>query len=229
MKGNKLLNKLKRKILNKSQDKFIQLNDVFSYGINQETAHIHMPKRIDVLIKEKGIHYAIELINENLYEALNRLAEIAEKNPNIKNVFAVSPLLSQKEFRERLEILGFRTEPADKKFEKIFPNNKNLYQASIPIERLKQVLRIEKEARDGMDTHSEIFHNRLLYYKYKQLKEIGIINYYDIPLDKIIDMGKMNYNYRHGLPLETKAELRKKYDTRNNESQRETIKDEIER
>lgn len=183
-------------------EKFIPLNEVFSYGIKGDTAHIHIPERVNKLLKEKGPHYVIEYVSENLYDALTSLCEVAEVNPKIKKVFAVSPLLSIDEIRERIEVLGFRTEPASAMFLRMFPNQKNLCQGSIPIERLKQVLKIEKEARENLDSQGEIWHNRILYYKYNQLKDIGIIDYYRIPLNKIIKMGKMNYNYRHGLPLE---------------------------
>lgn len=193
---------------------FIPINDVFSYGIENQTVHIHIPYRIDKKIKEKGLKYTIEYINENLFDALQKLLEVSKKNTEIRKIFAVSPLLSQPIFRERLEVLGFKTEPADKKFEKFFQNKKNLTQASIPIERLKRVLEIEKEMRDDMDKNGELWHEKILYYKYKKLKEIGIIDYYDIPLDSIIKMGKMNYNYRHGLSLETKENRNMQFDQR---------------
>ena len=218
-----------RKVVNKPSDDFIPLNGMFSYGLNDKTAHIHMPIRIDEELKDKGLKYTIEDVNENLYDALQKMVTITKNNPKIKQVFAVSPLLSQRVFRERLELLGFKTESADEKFEKYFPGQKGLYQARIPLERLKQVLEIEKETREKMDQNGEFWHNKILYYKYMELKKIGIIDYYNIPLDKIVQMGKMNYNYRHGLSLETKEKRNKQFDIRNESTLPKREKNNLER
>ena len=183
---------------------FTMLNKTFSYGIKGKTAHIHMPEMIGNLIQEKGWRYTLEYVGENLFDALQKLASIAENNPQIKEVFAVAPLLSQDIFRERLELLGFRTQRANEMMEAIFPNAKNLYQGTIPIDRLKKVLAIEQKTREAMDNNDRMWHDRILYYKYNKLKEIGIIDYYNVPLNKIVETGKMNYNYRHGIPLEPK-------------------------
>ena len=203
-----------RRLTHRKHDEFIPLNETFSYGITGETAHIHLPKRLDSMIREKGLAYTTEHIGEELIDALDKLCEIAKNNPKIKTVFAVSPLLSSDMFRERLEALGFRTEQASKMFEKMFPEAKNLRQCSIPIERLRQVLDIEKKTKEDMDTHGEMWHDRILYYKYQKLKDIGIIDYYHIPLDKVVEMGRKNYEYRHGLPFTTKAERRQQLEAR---------------
>ena len=210
----KFKEEIKIKEGNKPLDEFTKLNDMFSYGIDKETAHIHMPDSLKDIIKEKRMRYTTEYVNEKLFDALQKLVKIASKDENIKKVFAVSPLLESEYFRERLEIMGFKTEAADKKFEEIFPNHKSLYQCSIPIERLRQTLSIEQEAREAMDTYGEAEHSKILYYKYEELKKIGIIDYYKIPLDKIVTMGTNNYNYRHGILLETKEELDREFDLR---------------
>lgn len=189
------------------KDKFIWLNELFSYGTTGETIHIHLLKGLNSKIKEMGPDLTLEYVNELLIDALNQIIELTNIE-DYKTVFAVSPLLSVGKFREKLELLGFKTEDAHPKFEKMFPKAKKLKQCSTPIDRLRKILELENETRSELDSRDSSWQDKIIYYKYEKLKEIGVIDYYGISLDKVMEHEKNNYNYRHNYPLKEKKHSR---------------------
>ena len=196
-------------------ERFISLNDFFSYGINGDDAHVHMPKKIGSLINEKGKEYAEAVVNEKLYDALKQILDLSKKDSRIKNVFVVSPLLSTYFVREMLKLYGFEIEHAAQELRSRFPNCNNLYQGLVSIEKLEQVLDLERETREDMEKYPEFSHGRLLYYKYERLKELGIIKDSEtvskkgegITLEKVVQMSLNSYSLRKGFPIESKHGL----------------------
>jgi hypothetical protein len=70
------------------QGKFIKLNEVLSYGLSGERAHIHLSPSKE-LVREIGVKKYEELI----LDGLKKLAIIVEKDENIQEITATSPVV----------------------------------------------------------------------------------------------------------------------------------------
>ena len=209
-----------------AKESFIDLNELFSYGVDGNCAHIHVMHSMGEMLMEKGHDYTLEYFNEMLYDALQKLISISESNPKIEKVFAVSPNLASDPVRRKFEMYGFKTEKTtDPNLCAFFPNERNIVKATIPMERLKRVIGIEKETREGIDKYDTVFAgsyiDRILSYKYDSMKKEGITDYYNISLAEVIEAGKRNYRFRHGLPIVDEKRDNKPY--KRNLGQRDSI------
>ena len=214
LKIDRIIDLFKRRV---SKKDFIPLNKYFAYGITGDVAHIHLPVMLRGLIAEKGIDCAIELVEDELIDALDKLVKLL-KDTKVKRVFAVSPLLSQKFISDKFKMLGFKLEDAPATLKRYFKNVHDIQQASISIELLKKVLEVEKEAKAGMDKSSEMWHDKVLTFKYEKLKELGIVDKNGITLEQVIESGKRNCNYRHNQPIVPKKNEKESPDKMREES-----------
>ncbi len=88
------VDELATKTFKERQNAHIPLNDIFSYGISGDTLHLHfIPSSIkDKFYSNEKDEY-IKHISSQLDDALIKSSSIIENNLNIKQIFAVSPLL----------------------------------------------------------------------------------------------------------------------------------------
>lgn len=146
-------------IINKEQklleNKHDPINEMFTYGITGNCIHLHLPGKLNEMIKEKGILATIDSVNLQLIDALDKIRQLKENRFykfNDKNsIFMISPVLIGKEL-EFLEGLDFKTQLFTAKQLKnhdfvkenkdarlgieIFGDTKNIGTASIDIDRL---------------------------------------------------------------------------------------------
>lgn len=71
------------------QGKFIKLNDILSYGIHKNEAHIHLAPSKE-LLRENGKENYLNLVLDGLI----KLASIVEKNEKILKITATSPVVT---------------------------------------------------------------------------------------------------------------------------------------
>ncbi len=70
------------------QGNFIKLNEILSYGIDDDSAHIHLAP-LKELLREFGKEKILYFIKEGL----EKLAEVFRENENLKKVTATSPVV----------------------------------------------------------------------------------------------------------------------------------------
>lgn len=101
----KFINRIKN---NSRNNKFIPLNDMFSYGRTGSTIHIHLvPKDLHNIKTSLGDEQFNMLIETKLEDFLGKLQSIVKSDSTISSVFAVSPIFFHQEWRESHEKLGF--------------------------------------------------------------------------------------------------------------------------
>jgi hypothetical protein len=82
------------------QGKFIKLNEVLSYGISKDSAHIHLAPSKE-LLREIGKEGYLNLI----LDGFKKLAKVVENNDKILKITATSPVVLDNP--NRMEELGF--------------------------------------------------------------------------------------------------------------------------
>ncbi len=121
------------------QGKFIKLNEVLSYGISWDNAHIHFAPAKE-LRKEMGIKGSISLVKDGL----KKLAKIVEQDEKIKKITATSWIVT--EMPTTMERLGFTITGLigknlkDKHFK---GDKRDISQAEMPREKLLEYLKKE--------------------------------------------------------------------------------------
>ena len=80
------------------------MNKLFSYGISQESVHLHLPVQL-ANIKGKGISGKINTANRYLIDAMDRVLKMKDSGDprfrNVDSIYMISPILMGKE----LEVL----------------------------------------------------------------------------------------------------------------------------
>lgn len=106
-------NSLRQKFINRIRhnspnNKFIPLNDMFSYGRTGNTVHIHLvPNDLRNTKSSLGDEQFNILIETKLEDFLAKLQPIVKNDSTISSVFAVSPIFFHKNWRKAHEKLGF--------------------------------------------------------------------------------------------------------------------------
>jgi len=85
----KLKSELEKKI-NRMEEKFIELNELISYGRSRTALHIHViPSDVHSLLTKKGLLKAEGL----LIDALEKIQDLMKEDESIANVYAVSNII----------------------------------------------------------------------------------------------------------------------------------------
>lgn len=106
-------NSLRQKFINRirhnsNSDKFIPLNDMFSYGRTGSTIHIHLvPKDLHNKKTSLGDEQFNRLIETKLEDFLGKLQPVVKNDTTISGIFAVSPIFFHETWRKAHEKLGF--------------------------------------------------------------------------------------------------------------------------
>ncbi|MDD2376971.1 MAG: hypothetical protein PHD15_06290 [Clostridia bacterium] len=129
------LQKEKSKSLNVEDEKnFKVLNDFISYGISNNTFHLHIiPKDVRDMLNSEGLLR----INIYLIDALDKIKDILKNDEfkNINTIFAVSPILRLSKLQDMFKELNFDVEQT--KHQNLldkFLDAKSVYQANLPKE-----------------------------------------------------------------------------------------------
>jgi hypothetical protein len=118
------------------QGNFIKLNDVLSYGISKNSAHIHLAPSKE-LLRETGKQGYINLISDGL----KKLAEIVKENVAIEKITATSMVVTENP--KRMTEFGFAIKGpiSDEQREKHWKGNKSdISVAEMSRERLLEYL-----------------------------------------------------------------------------------------
>ncbi|MFA6274358.1 MAG: hypothetical protein WC662_04320 [Candidatus Paceibacterota bacterium] len=129
------------------QGNFTKLNEILSYGIYKDIAHIHFAPAKE-LKKEKGIKGTLSLVRDGL----KKLAEIVKDNNNITKITATSYIVA--EMPTTMESLGFHiTGPVSRGFRSLhFKGDKRkVSQAEMSRERLLKYLDDNKTKEENND------------------------------------------------------------------------------
>lgn len=108
-----MLKELRKKFINRirhtqTTDKFIPLNDMFSYGRTGNTLHMHLvPTDLRNIKNELGAETFNKLIKNKLEDFLCRLQPIIRDDESIEGLFAVSPIFFHSDFKNIHEEMGF--------------------------------------------------------------------------------------------------------------------------
>lgn len=108
-----MLKELRKKFVDKiihsqERDKFIPLNDMFSYGRSGNTLHMHLvSKDLRNTQNELGEEKFNELIKSKLEDFLCRLQPIVRNDESIEGLFAVSPIFFHANWKNIHEEIGF--------------------------------------------------------------------------------------------------------------------------
>ena len=108
-----MLNELRKKFINRikhtqTNDKFIPLNDMFSYGRTGNTLHMHLvPTDLRNTKNELGPEKFNKLIKNKLEDFLCRLQPIVMDDTSIDGLFAVSPIFFHPDWKNIHEDMGF--------------------------------------------------------------------------------------------------------------------------
>lgn len=116
-----------KKLEEVTKEKHYPLNELLDCRITNDTLHIHViPKSVKEDMDQMGNRQYFEYANERLDNALSEVYTIiTTQEPNIQNIFAVSPLLSHNIIKKMFENQGFNTSiKPDKIFEEMFPGEK---------------------------------------------------------------------------------------------------------
>ena len=95
-------------ILLRQEDKFVNLNNLVSFGISGATMHIHLvPTDVRSMFNNKGHNQA----KQSLIDALEKIQDllIQEEFKEIENIFAISPILRGRIIK-MFDELAFSTE-----------------------------------------------------------------------------------------------------------------------
>lgn len=138
------------------------MNKLFSYGISQESVHLHLPVQL-ANIKGKGISGKINTANRYLIDAMDRVLKMKDSGDprfrNVDSIYMISPILMGKEL-EVLRGLDFETDFFDYRHpetitqkeeagfgKRLFPDAKGVGRAKISLDKLRT--KEWKEKRDG--------------------------------------------------------------------------------
>lgn len=108
-----MLKELRKKFIDRIRhsqvrDKFIPLNDMFSYGRSGNTLHMHLvPNDLRNTQNELGEEKFSELIKSKLEDFLYRLQPIVRDDESIEGLFAVSPIFFHDNWKNIHEEIGF--------------------------------------------------------------------------------------------------------------------------
>lgn len=111
----------------KRQEKHYYLNDLFDCRITNNTLHLHVvPKSVKDDINNMGVRNYFAYADEKLGDALASVYDVVlNDEPDIKHIFAVSPLLSKQRVKNMFNKRGFDTSgKPDKRFEEMFGTDK---------------------------------------------------------------------------------------------------------
>lgn len=93
---------------NKKKEQRIDLNDMFYYGRDGNTVHIHLVEPDLHYIKDKlGPEGFYKYMKDKLEDAMASLQEVFKKDETMEEVFAVSPIFYHEGTRRMHEELGF--------------------------------------------------------------------------------------------------------------------------
>ena len=100
---------LEKKLLDiKKKEQRIDLNDMFYYGRDGNTVHIHLVEPDLHDMKDKlGTQCFEKYMKDKLEDALASLQEVFKKDETMEEVFAVSPIFYHESSRRMHEDLGF--------------------------------------------------------------------------------------------------------------------------
>ncbi|MCL2383112.1 MAG: hypothetical protein FWC79_02930 [Oscillospiraceae bacterium] len=128
-----------------STDKRENINDFISYGITDDTLHMHIiPEDVSAMLNREGVKQA----NLKLIDALEHIRGVMREDESIKTVFAVAPILRAKQFQAMFTELGFEvSQTTSEYFLQKFPDAKAVYQASLGREA---ILSNEWQARTNL-------------------------------------------------------------------------------
>lgn len=92
--------------------KHYPINSMFTYGINSNVVHLHLPGDFHQMWNEIGPHRTIDTINLHLIDALDRVKEMRDDGfyrfKDKDSIYMISPVLIKKEL-SFLEDLYFQT------------------------------------------------------------------------------------------------------------------------
>ncbi len=102
---------LKKQIL-KIQEKHIPINEMFSYGINGNCIHLHLPVDLHPMIFDKGISRTMDTVNLYLLDAMERIKSLRDsgyyKFQDKDSIYMMSPILKGKRILGFLDELDFK-------------------------------------------------------------------------------------------------------------------------
>lgn len=98
----------------------VDLNDMWYYGRDSNTVHVHLVLQDLHALKDKlGNEEFKKYMSNKLEDSLASLQEVFEKDETIEEVFAVSPIFYHEDWRDMFESLGFE------KLEECLPGTKS--------------------------------------------------------------------------------------------------------
>lgn len=80
-----------------TNEKHTPINKMFTYGINENCAHLHLPRDLHDMISSIGISKTFDTVNLHLLDAINRVKNLKDsgfyKLSNIDKIYMISPIL----------------------------------------------------------------------------------------------------------------------------------------
>lgn len=112
-------NYLEKKIVERpKQNEHLPINKMFTYGISENTVHLHMPVDLHEIIASKGLSKTTDTVNLYLLDAIKRITKLQSegfyKLDGIESIYMISPILIGRE-RKFLDELDFQTKVYTKK------------------------------------------------------------------------------------------------------------------
>lgn len=112
---NFLLKKIKEKQAN---DEKYPINDMFTYGVLNQSIHLHFPGDLHKAMAENGISRTVSMVNVQLLDAICKIKALKDSGfhrfENKDNIYMISPIVTKREMRF-LEGLDFVTHSYSKK------------------------------------------------------------------------------------------------------------------
>lgn len=106
------------KQMNKQVDKFFPINNMFTYGIDGNTIHLHLPVDLHELLIKKGFKTTFDIVNLHLLDAIDKIQGLKNNGffrfKDTNNIFMISPILVKREINF-LEEMDFITHQYSKK------------------------------------------------------------------------------------------------------------------
>lgn len=106
------------KTQNNTHEEHTPINEMFTYGIANDTIHLHMPVDLHQMMSEIGISKTVDTVNLFLLDAIEKIRKMQNDKYNKfndkKSIYMISPILVGKEL-EFLKNLDFSTKSYKKK------------------------------------------------------------------------------------------------------------------
>lgn len=115
---NFLLKKIQEKQEQQSNDERYPINDMFTYGISENSIHLHLPGDLHKRMAENGISKTVSMVNLQLLDAISKIKALKDDKfyrfEGKDKIYMISPIMIKREMKF-LEELDFVTHSYSKK------------------------------------------------------------------------------------------------------------------